>query len=126
MGRFDAMLQSENLRSLSPAARDQLVAYRNALEALTGYSRVLTGSGRSSDKTMELQAQTLPDPSITDRDFAMRSLNAFRQNLQVVGQGLPNIPGVKTPDEWEQDVTGNRNRVTQFPQPIPLSQLLGQ
>ena len=111
MDRVNAALSKENLSGLSANARDQLVAYRNAREALTGYTRVLSGSGRSSDKTLELQEQTLPIPSITDPDFSKRSLDAFRQNLQVVGQGLPNIPGIKSPEQWEQEIT-NQGRPT--------------
>ncbi|MGC2474937.1 MAG: hypothetical protein WA485_11425 [Candidatus Sulfotelmatobacter sp.] len=105
MDRLDAALNKENLAGLSANARDQLVAYRNAREALTGYTRVLSGSSKSSDKNLELQEQTLPDPSITDPDFSTRAIGAFKQNLRVVGQGLPNIPGVKTPQEWENEVT---------------------
>lgn len=104
-GRFDAALNAENLRGLSPNARDQLVAYRNAREALVGYNRVLSGSGKSSDTSLQLNEQTMPDPSITDRDYSARSIGAFKQNLEVVGQGLPKIPGVSSPEEWERQVT---------------------
>src|SRR5262249_34385211 len=76
--------------------------YYNAREALTGYNRVLTGSGRSSEKTLELQLQTLPDPAISDDSYAAKSLNAFKQNLTVVDQGIPHIPGIKHPSDWEQ------------------------
>ena len=110
MDRLNSALNKENLSGLSANARDQLVAYRNAREALTGYTRVLTGSGRSSDKNLELQEQTLPDPSITDPDFSTRALGAFKQNLHVVGQGLPELPGIKSPKQVEQEVWGNQGQ----------------
>jgi hypothetical protein len=33
-------------------------------------------------------------------------MTAFKQNLHVVGQGLPRIPGVKSPEEIEAEVNG--------------------
>jgi len=119
MDRVNAALNRENLKGLSPAARDQLVAYRNAREAMTGYTRVLSGSGRSSDKNLELQEQTLPDPAITDPDFSKRALDAFKGNLHVVGQGLPNIPGIKNPTQIEQEVWGGRSAAPQVNFQIP-------
>jgi hypothetical protein len=107
MDRINAALNQENLAGLSQNAREQLVAYRNAREAMTGYTRVLTGSGRSSDKNLELQEQTLPDPSITDPNFSQMALGAFKQNLRIVGQGLPELPGIKTPRQVEAEVWGN-------------------
>lgn len=121
-GRFDAMLQKENLQGLSPAARDQLVAYRNAREALVGYNRVLSGSGKSSDKALELQEQTLPDPSISDKDFSSRAITQFKENLGIVGQGLPTIPGVKSPEEWEQQVAAPKTAASQ---PAPKKPVTG-
>lgn len=105
VARFDAAMNAENLKDLSPAARDQLVAYRNMREALVGYNRVLSGSARSGEKQFEVSEQTIPDPSTADRDMASRSFRDFRENLGVVGQGLPRIPGVKSPEEIESQVT---------------------
>lgn len=104
MDRVNAALSAENIKNLSPAARDALISYRNVRESLLGYNKVLSGGSRSSDKQFELNDQTIPDPSITDVDFTNRSIQAFRGNLGVVGQGLPKIPGIKTPDEIEQQV----------------------
>jgi hypothetical protein len=104
MDRLNAALNKENLTGLSANARDQLVAYRNAREAMMGYKTVLSGSARGSDKSMDLLTQALPDPSITDPDFSRRSLDAFKQNLTIVGQGLPRIPGVKSPEEIEAQI----------------------
>lgn len=105
LDRVNAALSEENLKGLSSQGRDALIAYRNAREAMLGYQKVLNGSSRSSDKVYEINDQTLPDPSISDKDFTARSIRAFKQNLHVVGQGLPTIPGVKSPDEIEQEAT---------------------
>lgn len=106
MDRVNAALNKENLSKLSENARDQLIAFRNAREAMLGYKTVLSGSARGSDKSMDLLTQALPDPSITDPDFSKRSLVAFKQNLHIVGQGLPTLPGLKSPTQIESDVWG--------------------
>ncbi|HUD64661.1 MAG TPA: hypothetical protein VMQ17_08790 [Candidatus Sulfotelmatobacter sp.] len=106
LDRVNAALNKENLESLSPHARDVLVAYRSAREAMLGYQKVLSGSSRASDKVFEINDQTLPDPSYTDPDMAQRGLTSFKQNLKVIGQGLPDLTsiGVKSPDQIEQEV----------------------
>lgn len=91
---------------LSPAAQDRLVGYYNAREAMNGYNRVLSGSSKGSDKSMELNLDTLPQP-ITPTDFSNKLTTAFKQNLKIVGQGFPIIPGVKRPEEWEQGPSGS-------------------
>jgi len=110
--RIDAALNKQNLQGLSANARDQLIAFRNAREAMLGYKTVLSGSARGSDKGMDLLTQALPDPSITDPDYSTRSLAAFKQNLHVVGQGLPQLPGIKSPREIESEVWGQKKNAT--------------
>lgn len=102
--RLNAAMDAENIKQLSPQARDAVIAYYNARESLVGYNRVLSGSGRSNEQALQLQMQTLPNPAISDKDYTARSINQFKENLRIVGQGLPKIPGVKSPDEWEQDI----------------------
>jgi hypothetical protein len=119
--RWNAAIERLNLKSLSPNAQKQLIAYYNAREALVGYNRVLSGSGRSSDKALELQEQTLPNPATAPHDYASEAIRQFKENLQIVGQGLPNIPGVKTPDEWEQQVTAPGSPRSANPRSFPTS-----
>ncbi len=106
VNRLNAALQRENLQDLSPAARDLMIAYYNARESMVGYNQVLSGSGRSNETNLHLQLQTLPDPAVTDQDYSNRSLGQFRENLKIVGQGLPVIPGIKRPEEWEKSISG--------------------
>lgn len=112
MDRVNAVLDKENMQGLSANARDQLIAYKNAREAMMGYKTVLSGSAKGSDKSMDLLTQALPDPSITDPDYSTRSLNAFKGNLHVVGQGLPTLPGIKNPTQIEEEVWGKQNQPT--------------
>lgn len=104
MDRLNAALQKENLEGMSPEAQNQMIAYKNAMEAMVGYQRVLSGSGRSSDQAMQLNIGTLPDPSSSSKAFSGESLKQFKENLSVVGQGLPKIPGIKSPEEIEAQV----------------------
>lgn len=99
---FNKLADQLHVKNLSAPARDALISYYNAREAMVGYNRVLSGSGKSSDKALELQEQTLPDIATADHDMAARGFRDFKENLNVVGQGLPKLPGVKSPEEWAQ------------------------
>lgn len=116
--RLNAALDKENIEGLSPNAKKLLISYYNARESMSGYQRVLTGTGRSSDKNMELQLDALPNPGTADADYARESLKQFRENLNIVGQGLPRIPGVKTPEEIEQQAlpvkTATRQHIADY------------
>jgi hypothetical protein len=97
------LARSAVLAKLSPQAQARVIAYFNAREAIQGYQRVLTGSGRSSEKAMDLNLDTLPAPIDPD-DYAGNALKAFKQNIAIAGQGMPILPGVKTPEEVEQQI----------------------
>ncbi len=60
-------------------------------------------SGRSSEMAMQLNLDTLPAP-IDPESYAGNALKAFKQNLVVAGQGMPILPGVKTPEQIEQQI----------------------
>jgi hypothetical protein len=103
--RLNAALDKENISGLSSDAKKLLVSYYNARESMQGYQRVLSGTGRANEKAMQLNLDAMPNPGTTDPEFAGESMKQFKQNLQIVGQGLPKIPGVKSPEEIEQQVT---------------------
>ena len=100
--RLNAALDKENIKGLSDDAIKTLAAYYNARESLVGYNRVLSGSARGGEKQMELSLDTLPNPGTADARYAKESINQFKQNLQIVGQGIPIIPGVARPEQWQQ------------------------
>lgn len=112
--RLNQAMDEENIKGLSDQARKQIIAYANAREALVGYQRVLSGSGRSSEKSMELQLATLPSPATADKRFANESLSQFKENLKIVGQGLPKIPGIKSPEQMMGAPAGGGNWGEQF------------
>jgi len=103
--RLNAALQKENIKGLSDDAVKALAAYYNARESMAGYNRVLSGSNRGGEKQMELNLDTLPSLGTADPRYATEAMKQFHQNLQIIGQGLPKIPGVKSPDEIEAQVS---------------------
>lgn len=105
MDRLNAALQKENIEGLSEDAKKLLVSYYNARESMQGYQRVLSGTGRANEKAMELNLDALPNPGISDKSYAAESIKQFKQNLQIVGQGLPKIPGIKSPEEMESSAS---------------------
>ncbi len=111
--RLNAALDKENIKGLSPDAKKLLVSYYNARESMQGYSRVLSGSGRSNEMAMQLNLDALPNPGTTDKPTAQESLTQFKQNLGVVGQGLPKIPGVKSPEEFAKPAAAQNLQVGQ-------------
>lgn len=101
---MNQLLKARNLNSLPEPVQQRVLAYRNAEEAMVGYQRVLSGSGRSSDKAMELNIATLPHP-LADKGYANEGLSQFKENLKIAAQGLPTLPGVKSPDEVVKSMT---------------------
>jgi hypothetical protein len=69
-------MDSENFKTLSPNAQQRLIAFRNAEEAVTGYQRVLTGSARSSEKSLNLTLKTIPSRGCLRSICRMRSRNS--------------------------------------------------
>jgi hypothetical protein len=115
--RVNAALNSENLRTMSPAAKNRVIAYWNAREAMIGYQRVLSGSARSSDKSLEMNLQTLPNPSMPE-DFSRNAIGQFKENLGIVSQGIPRIPGVQSPADverqFQQPQSANVNQAPEY------------
>jgi hypothetical protein len=80
MDRFNAAVNAENLSNLDnpQAAQNRLIAYQNAREAMIGYQRVLSASGRSSDKSLEMNLATLPSPAMPE-DFSRNAIPAIQR-----------------------------------------------
>lgn len=91
--RLNQYLDAHNVKNMSPQAKQTLLAYENAREAMTGYQRVLSGSGRSSDKNLELNLNTLPSP-VMPNDYIKEGIRQFKENVNIAGQGLPRMPGI--------------------------------
>jgi hypothetical protein len=99
--RLNQLVDSENMQGLSQAARNRLIAYYNARESMMGYTRVLTGSGRSNESNLNLNLQALPSP-VMPEGAVKQGIQQFHENIGIAGQGLPRQPGIKR----AQDVLG--------------------
>jgi len=86
-------LRQGQLGDLSPAGQKAFAAYLNARESMSGYQRVLSGSSRGSDKTMELNIDALPKPT-DPKSYIAEGINQFRENIPIMRRGLPILPGV--------------------------------
>jgi hypothetical protein len=104
LGAFGAELPVDFINKFVGAARDRnlsneaihrVISYYNARESMVGYQRVLSGSGRSSEKAMQLNLDALPDP-LKSPAYARDALNQFYQNLTTVGRGLPHMKGTSS------------------------------
>jgi hypothetical protein len=90
LGKLTSM-QAAGQSVLSPQAQDRLIAYRQAQEAINGYQKVLTGSGKASDKAMELNLATVPAPN-DNETYAAKAIDAFMENIPIIRQGMPKFP----------------------------------
>lgn len=93
-GWLKKIVSTNAYQALSPDAQSRFLAYANARESMSGYQRVLTGSSRGNEKTLQLQLDTLADPTWTPQ-AAGGAFNQFNENLRIAGQGLPKMPGVQ-------------------------------
>lgn len=82
--------------NLSEAGAQRYIDYINAREALTGFQKLLTNQGRSSDKVLDLQLQSLPSP-VSDEHFGAQTGAAFINQLHNVSEARPVIPGMTNP-----------------------------
>jgi len=101
-------------------AADRLIGFYNANESLIGYNRVLSGSARSNEKQLELQTRTLPSP-IDNPNFGNNALNQFKENLDFAGQGLPQLPGIKTHQQVRSDLQAETAQRFQQPNQLATS-----
>ncbi len=105
------LTQATSVAGLSPAAQQRLINYYNVREAMTGYTRVLTGSGRSNETNLQLNLQAMPDPIAPD-NFTKEGINQFKQNVHIAGQGLPRMPGIQKAEDVFSPRGGTPNGAT--------------
>lgn len=118
--QLNNILRAYRIENMSEAGKHALVAYYNARESMVGYQRVLSGSGRSSDQAMELNLNALPEPYL-DPAYQKESLTQFRENIRIAAQGMPVLPGIKTPEEIERETMGPKIKLPQMMTPEKLS-----
>lgn len=106
-GWLSKIVTTNAFQNMSPQAQQRFIAFANARESMSGYQRVLTGSSRGNEKTLQLQLDTLASP-LWQPAQAKEAFSQFGENLRIAGQGLPRMPGVQTADDVK-----NRNQQPQ-------------
>jgi hypothetical protein len=95
---LNKLLDAEGVNGTAAATqktRDYLVAVLSLREAAMGLQKVLTGSARSNEQQIQALQATIPGVE-PDSRLAIQKLQAFTQNLDMLRQGLPELPGVTT------------------------------
>ena len=79
--------------ALTQSQRNYVVAVANLREASMGMQRVLTGSARANEAQINALQATLPGIE-TDSAMVRQKLGAFTQNVDLLRQGIPRMPGL--------------------------------
>jgi hypothetical protein len=87
------LLHSSNMSGATQATRDYVTAVLSLREASMGLQKVLTGSARANEAQINALQATVPALE-TDSSFARQKMGAFVQNIEMLRQGIPKIPGV--------------------------------
>jgi hypothetical protein len=92
---LNALGNSGVMRGATQQTRDYVVALLSVRESAMGMQRILTGSARSNESQIAALQATLPGLE-PDSKLARQKVTAFAQNLDMLRQGLPKLPGVET------------------------------
>jgi hypothetical protein len=90
---INAMMNSESWHALSPDARNYVTSVLSLREASMGLQRVLTGTARANESQINALQTTLPGYEI-ESGVVRQKLGAFTQNIDMLRQGIPRIPGI--------------------------------
>lgn len=90
---LNKLYNSSAFNRLRDEQKSAVVAFYRAQEMIPAYQRVLTNSGRSQEKAMEIAMQSVPTP-IMDEGTANKMLDGFQQNVDQVGQRQVRLPGI--------------------------------
>jgi hypothetical protein len=90
---INAMMKSESWHALSPQARNYVTSVLSLREASMGLQRVLTGTARANESQINALQATLPGYEI-ESGVVRQKLGAFTQNIDMLRQGIPRIPGI--------------------------------
>lgn len=87
------ILNSNVMKGATQQTKDYVVSLLSLREAAMGMQRLLTGTARSSESQIQALQSTLPglEPNSA---LARQKMAAFTQNLQMLRQGLPQLPGM--------------------------------
>jgi|ERR1039457_6575740 hypothetical protein len=78
---------------MGPQARNYVTSVLSLREASMGLQRVLTGTARSNESQINALQATLPGFEV-DSGLVRQKLGAFTQNIDMLRQGIPRLPGM--------------------------------
>lgn len=110
-------IKQMRIDDLPDAAKKTLISYYNAREALNGYAKVLAGSGQSSDKSLELNLDALPNP-VMPKKFISEGIDQFGENVGILARRFPRFKGAPTP----MDVQRQQQKDDKEQKPAPQAQ----
>jgi hypothetical protein len=90
---LNTLINSKEMSGATQQTKDYVVAVLSLREAAMGMQRLLTGSARSNETQIQALQATLPALE-TNSGLAHQKMRAFTQNLDMLRQGLPQLPGV--------------------------------
>jgi hypothetical protein len=92
-GWFNSLLNSSNMGGASQLTKDYVVSVLSLREAAMGMQKVLTGSARANEAQINALQATVPGLE-TNSALARQKLAAFTQNVDMLRQGIPRMPGI--------------------------------
>ncbi len=92
-GWFNTLLNSSNMGGATQLTKDYVVSVLSLREAAMGMQKVLTGSARANEAQINALQATVPGLE-TNSALARQKLAAFTQNVDMLRQGIPRMPGI--------------------------------
>lgn len=90
---FNNLINSETKGALSQQGRDYLIAILSLRETSMGMQRILTGTARANESHIKALQATIPGVE-PDSAMVKQKMAAFTQNLDMLRQGIPKLPGI--------------------------------
>jgi hypothetical protein len=87
------LINSKTMSGASQLTRDYVVSTLSLREASMGMQRLLTGTARANESQIKALQATLPGLE-PDSKLVKQKMAAFTQNLDMLRQGLPQLPGI--------------------------------
>jgi len=90
---FNNLINAENAGALTQQSRNYVVSLLSLREAAMGMQRLLTGTARANESQIKALQATLPGVE-PDSRLGLQKMAAFTQNLDMLRQGIPRLPGI--------------------------------
>jgi len=92
-GWFNNLFSGGMATGATQLTRDYVVSLLSLREAAMGMQRLLTGTARNSESQIAALQATLPKVE-PDAKMVLQKMAAFTQNLDMLRQGIPTLPGI--------------------------------